>query len=157
MPLAYAVVQVMRPSERQDVAHFDVAASLLHAGLTVWGKRGLEVRLAKPAQGALEEWKTVPQQPGSFYIGNLCAPWHPVVHLPPEQAEPLHRSSDSEEGVHIAAMLRSAVFAEARARCSSSRASPAKKIYDAVKDVVAKHLATTCLLRLPTFPEGCAA
>ena len=145
----------MRPSERQDPAHFDGAASLLHAGLTVWGRRGLEVRLAKPAQGAPEEWKKFPQQPGSFYIGNLCAPWHRVVHLPPEQAEPLHRSSDSEEGVHIAAMLRSAVFAEARARCSSSRASPAE-VYDVVNDIVARNLATK-KLRHPSFPECCAA
>ena len=35
--LAYAVIQVMRPSDRSDPAHFDGAASLLHAGLTVWG------------------------------------------------------------------------------------------------------------------------
>ena len=77
------------------------------------------------------------------------------MHLPPEQAEPLHRSGDSEEGVHIAVMIRSAVFAEARARCGSSRASPAE-VYDAVNDIVAKNLATRPL-RLPTFPECCAA
>ena len=94
--------------------------------------------MAKPAQRAPEEWKKFPQQPGSFYIGNLCAPWHQVVHLPPEQAEPLHRSGDSEEGVHIAVMIRSAVFAEARARCGSSRASP-EEVYDAVNDIVAKN------------------
>ena len=28
---AYAVIQVMKPSEREDPAHFDGAASLLHA------------------------------------------------------------------------------------------------------------------------------
>ena len=128
---------------------------MLHAGLTVWGRRGSEVRLAKPARGAPEEGKKFPQQPGAFHIGNLCAPWHQVVHLPPEQAEPLHRSSDSEEGVHIARMLRPAVFAEARARCSSSRASPAE-VYDVVNDIVARNLATK-KLRLPCFPECCAA
>ena len=85
--LAYAAVQVMRPSERQDPAHFDGAASLLHAGLTVWGRRGLEVRLAKLAQGSPEERKN-PAAAWLLYIGNLCAPWHRVVHLPPEQAEP---------------------------------------------------------------------
>ena len=115
----------------------------------------MEVRLAKPAQGAPEEWKEFPQQPGSFYIGNLCAPWHRVVHLPPEQAEPLHRSSDSEEGVHIAAMLRSAVFSEARARCKLSKASPAE-VYDVVNDIVARNLATK-KLRLPSFQECSAA
>ena len=113
---------------------------MLHAGLTVWGKRNLEIRCARP-QGPPMEWKEFPQEPGSFYIGNLCAPWHQVAHLPPKQAEPLHRSSDSDEGVHIAVMLRSAVFAEARARCSSSRASPAE-VYDVVNDIVARNLAT---------------
>ena len=54
--LAYAVIQVMRPSDRSDPAHFDGAASLLHAGLTVWGRRCLEVRLAKPAKEAPEQW-----------------------------------------------------------------------------------------------------
>ena len=67
----------------------------------------------------------------------------------------MHRSGDSEEGVHITIMLRSAVFAEARARCGSSRASPAE-VYDAGNDIVAKNLATRPL-RLPTFPECCAA
>ena len=116
----------------------------------------MEARLAKPAPDGGEEWKKFPQQPGAFYSGSLCAQWHHVGHLPTAQAEPLHRSGDSEDGVHITVMLRSAVFAEARARCGSSRASPAE-VYDAVNDVVAKHLATTSLLRLPTFPECCAA
>ena len=115
----------------------------------------MEVRLAKPAQREPEEWMGPPQKPGSFYIGNLCAPWHRVVHLPPEQAEPLHRSSESEEGVHIAAMLRSAVFSEARARCKLSKASPAE-VHDVVNDIVARKLATKTL-RLPSFQECSAA
>ena len=114
----------------------------------------MEIRLAW-LQGAPLEWEKFPQQPGSFYIGNLCAPRHQVVHLPPRQAEPLHRSSDSDEGVHIAVMLRSAVFAEAQARCSSSRASPAE-VYDVVNDIVAMNLATR-KLRLPNFQECSAA
>ena len=77
------------------------------------------------------------------------------MQLPPEQAEPLHRSSDSEEGVHIAARLRSAVFSEARARCKLSKASPAE-VYDVVNDIVARNLATK-KLRLPSFPECSAA
>ena len=103
--LAYAVIQVMRPSLRSDPAHFDGVASMRHAGLTVWGRRSLEIRLAR-LQGAPLEWQKFPQEPGSFYIGNLRAPWHQVAHLPAKQADPLHRSSDSDEGVHIAALRR---------------------------------------------------
>ena len=75
--------------------------------------------------------------------------------MPPKQSEPLHRSDDSDEGVHIAVMIRTAVFAEAWARCSSSRASPAE-VYDGVNDIVSRILATK-ELRLPSFPECCAA
>ena len=42
---AYATIQVMKPGEREDPPHFDGGASLLHAGLTIWGKRGLDVQL----------------------------------------------------------------------------------------------------------------
>jgi len=149
--LAYAVIQVMRASERSDPAHFDGAASLLHAGLTVWGKRNLGVRLAKPAEEAPGEWQWLPQQPGAFYIGNLCAPWHQVGHFAPAQAEPLFRRGDGGRGVHVTVMIRSDVFAEARARCGSSLASPVE-VYRAVNAVVANNLATRPL-RLPTFTE----
>ena len=128
---------------------------MLHAGLTVWGKRNLGVRLAEPAEEAPGEWQWLPQQPGAFYIGNVCAPWHQARHLPPAQAEPLHWGSDRKEDMHITVMIRSAVFAEARARSSGSRASPAED-YDAVNDIVAKNLATRSL-RLPTFTECLAA
>ena len=77
------------------------------------------------------------------------------MHLPPEQAEPLHRSSDNDEGVNIAVMFRSAVLGKAWARSSSSRASPAE-VYDVVNDIVARNLATKDL-RLPSFLECCAA
>ena len=149
--LAYAVIQVMRASERFDPAHFDGAASLLHAGLTVWGKRNLGIRLAKPAEEAPGEWQWLPQQPGAFYIGNLCAPWHQVGHFAPAQAEPLFRRGDGGTGVHVTVMIRSDVFAEARARSSSSLASPVE-VYRADNAVVANNVATRPL-RLPTFTE----
>ena len=148
--LAYAVIQIMRASERSDPAHFDGAASLLHAGLTVWGKRNLWVQLAEAAPGG-QEWKKFPQQPGAFYIGNLCAPWHQVEHFAPAQAEPLFQRGDGGTGVHVTVMIRSDVFADARARCSSNEASPVE-VYRAVNAVVAKKLATRPL-RTPTFTE----
>ena len=90
--LAYATIQVMRPSAREDRPHFDGAASLLHAGLTVWGRRGVEIRLQPEA-----EWQRLEQKPGSFYVGNLCAAWHKVVHLPRKDAGPLLRQKTCTE------------------------------------------------------------
>ena len=39
--LACAAIQVARPSEREGPAHYDGAAHLLQAGLTVWGGRAV--------------------------------------------------------------------------------------------------------------------
>ena len=125
---------------------------MLHAGLTVWGKRNLGIRLAKPDEETPGDWQWFPQQPGAFYIGNLCAPWqHQVGHFAPAQAEPLFRRGNGGTGVHVTVKLCSDVFAEARARSSSSLASPVE-VYRAVNAVVANNLATRPL-RLPTFTE----
>ena len=69
----YGVLQVMKPSERYDPAHCDGGASLLHGGLTIFGTRHLECKVAASAAGE-EAWEVLPQRPGSFYVGNLCAP-----------------------------------------------------------------------------------
>ena len=148
---AYAVIQVMKPGKRDDRAHFDGAASLLHAGLTVWGRRGLEIRPLPT-----DQWQNFPQEPGSFYVGNLCAGWHKVAHLPTEGAGPLFHATPAatNEGVHVTVMLRSNVFPSARARTSFGKASP-EEVYDAVNALVAQHLAEEGL-ELPAF-EACLA
>ena len=154
--LAYATIQVMSPSKREDPAHYDGAASLLHAGLTVWGRRRVEIRLQPEA-----EWQRLEQKPGSFYVGNLCAARHKVVHLPPEDAGPLWVDGCSQLGgagserVHIAVMLRSNVFASNRSRTMKGRAGPAE-VYNVANTAVAQHLAKEGL-QLPTFSECVAA
>ena len=141
----------MKPGKRDDRAHFDGAASLLHAGLTVWGRRGLEIRPLPT-----DQWQNFPQEPGSFYVGNLCAGWHKVAHLPTEGAGPLFHATPAatNEGVHVTVMLRSNVFPSARARTSSGKASP-EEVYDAANALVAQHLAEEGL-ELPAF-EACLA
>jgi hypothetical protein len=152
--LAYATIQVMRPSEREGRPHFDGAASLRHAGLTVWGNRGVEIRLQPEA-----EWQRLEQKPGSFYVGNLCAAWHKVVHLPRKDAGPLWREKHKRRGkvrlVHIAVMLRSNVFAGCRSRTTQGRAGPVE-VYNVANTAVAQHLAKEGL-QLPTFSECVAA
>ena len=49
---AYAILQVMTPGERHDPEHYDGGASLLHGGLTIFGRRGLEVHAATVADSA---------------------------------------------------------------------------------------------------------
>ena len=152
--LDYATIQVMRPSEREDRPHFDGAAYLLHAGLTVWGRRGVEIRLQLGA-----EWQRLKQKPGSFYVGNLCAAWHKVVHSPRKYAGPLwrekHKRRGTDKRVHIAVMLRSNVFAGCRSRTAQGRAGPVE-VYNVATTAVAQHLAKEGL-QLPTFSECVAA
>ena len=90
----YAVGQAMIPteryddSERYDEEHCDGGASLLHAGLTIWGRRILFVTLANG------EKKLVVQEPGDFYVGNMCAALHQVKHLGHGEAGPLFGHRD---------------------------------------------------------------
>ena len=63
----YASVQLLKIGERADGWHTDGGASLLHAAVTVFGSRTLQVKLEDA--GCI----SLPQRPGSFYVGNLCA------------------------------------------------------------------------------------
>jgi hypothetical protein len=50
---AYASVQVLKVGEREDGWHTDGGASLLHAGLTIFGSRQLLVKAKKAASASL--------------------------------------------------------------------------------------------------------
>ena len=126
----YASAQVMKVGERAGQWHTDGGASLLHAGLTLFGSRTLLVDVgdASPAR--------FPQQPGSFYVGNLCALSHDVEHG--------ERSAGclgaGEDQVQIAVMLRTDVFRVARARKINSTPGPLE-LFRIVNSETARHSA----------------
>ena len=135
--LVYGIEQDMLASERIDPAHFDGVASLLHGGLTLWGQRELEYMTEDG------EWHGLIQQPGSFYIANMCAAWHQVRHRGPDAAEPLFRpigAKPNHPGLHITVMLRTDVFRADFARRGKQKGRP-EDVYDAVNAVVARKLA----------------
>ena len=133
----------MKPSERYDPAHFDGGASLLHGGLTIFGSRHLECMVAASAAGemaswhpeSMEDWEVLPQRPGSFYVGNLCASWHRVRHL--EQPGPLCAAAGD---VHVTVMLHTDVFRAERSRATKFKPKP-EAVFDIVNEVVASRLA----------------
>ena len=131
--LTYGVLQVMKPSERYDPAHFDGGASLLHGGLTIFGSRHLECMVAASVASE-EDWEVLPQRPGSFYVGNLCAPQHRVRHF--EQPGPIGAAAGN---VHVAVMLRTDVFRAERSRAKKFKPKPAE-VFDIVNEVVASAL-----------------
>ena len=140
--LTYGLLQVMKPSERYDPEHVDGGASLLHGGLTIFGSRHLECKVAASAASE-EAWEVLPQRPGSFYVGNLCASWHCVRHL--EQAGQLCAAVGD---VHVAVMLRTDVFRAERSRATNVKPKPAE-VFDIVNEVVASALSARPL----SFPD----
>ena len=110
-------------------------AELLYSmeGLTMFGSRHLECMVAASAASE-EQWEVLPQRPGSFYVGNLCAPWHRVRHL--EQPGPLCAAAGD---VHVAVMLRTDVFRAERPRAKKCKPKPVE-VFDIVNEVVASAL-----------------
>lgn len=71
---AYVSIQLMQPGAREDGWHTDGGCSLLHASVTLFGTRSVEVKVEGKPQVTLD------QKPGSFYVGNLSALEHNVRH-----------------------------------------------------------------------------
>ena len=64
---AYVSIQLMQPGARDDGWHTDGGCSLLHAAVTLFGTRSVEVKVDGTDQVTLH------QTPGSFYVGNFAA------------------------------------------------------------------------------------
>ncbi len=128
----YATVQVLAIGEREDGWHTDGGASLLHAGLTIFGSRTVQLDVLEKGRVNLH------QRPGSFYIGNLCAVAHNVAHSATSQGN--CGPGPSSEQVQIAIMFRTDVFRGARARKIDATPGPAE-LFCVVNDAVARHLA----------------
>ena len=159
---AYVSIQLMQPGAREDGWHTDGGCSLLHASVTIFGTRSVEVKVEGQPQVTLD------QEPGSFYVGNLCALEHNVRHHveckhtfdgaavtakgdgkdfasaavakgdaeKPSSAE----TAEGDQRLQIAVMIRSDVFRACRARKINSTPGPAE-FYRVVNYAVAQHLA----------------
>ena len=159
---AYVSIQLMQPGAREDGWHTDGGCSLLHASVTLFGTRSVEVKvIAKPQV-------TLDQEPGSFYVGNLSALEHNVRHHEEcnhtfdgaaatakgdgkdlasaaaakggaEDRAPAE-AAKGNQGLQIAAMIRCDVFRECRARTINSTPGPVE-FFRVVNRTVAEHLA----------------
>ena len=118
--------------EREDGWHTDGGCSLLHASLAIFGERSVSVNLQE--QGCI----SLPQRPGSFYLGNLVALSHNVVHG--AHAPGSFGEGPEAEQVRIAVMLRSDVFRAARARIINATPGPSEFLR-IVNGVTANHVA----------------
>ena len=155
---AYVSIQLMQPGARDDAWHTDGGCSLLHAAVTLFGTRSVEVKVAGIDQVTLH------QAPGSVYVGNLAALEHCVRHHEdckhtfhpaavtasgdaedpaPRTSRRLQQQRDTAKGdqrLQIAVMIRSDVFRECRARKINAVPGPAE-FFRVVNYAVARHLA----------------
>ena len=136
---AYASIQIMEPGARDDGWHTDGGCSLLHAAVTLWGTRSLQVRLEGKDPVTLE------QKPGSFYVGTLTAVQHNVRHH--DRCENtysddyLQEQPEGKRDLQIAVMIRCDLFRDNRARKPDATPGPAE-FFHVVNEQVAQHLAT---------------
>ena len=146
---AYASIQLMETGERNDGWHTDGGCSLLHAAVTLWGTRSVEVLLEDNDQVTLD------QKPGSFYVGNLAALRHNVCHHARCEHtfsnDYLRRQPEGKRDLQIAVMMRCDVFRAARARKIDATPGPTD-FFQAVNHAAAEHLATVPVA-LPDLTE----
>ena len=151
----------MQPGERDDGWHTDGGCSLLHASVTIFGTRSVQVKVEGQSQ------VTLVQEPGSFYVGNLAALEHNVRHHveckhtfdgAAATAKPYRKlcdgitaerdagnassaaTAESDQRLQIAVMIRCDVFRDLRARKKNSTPGPAE-FFRVVNYAAAQHLA----------------
>ena len=167
---AYASVQLMQPGVRGDGWHTDGGCSVLHASVTLFGTRSVEVKVEGKPQVTLD------QEPGSFNMGNMAALEHNVHHHEEcahtfegaavtakgdgkDLASAATAKGDAEdpalaEGdqrLQIAVMIRCDVFRDFRARKINSTLGPVE-FFRVVNYAVAQHL-TDVPVALPDLTE----
>ena len=132
---AYASIQVVKVGTRKDGWCNDGGTSLIHGAVTLFSTRRMDVEYEY--HGSIRTM-SFPQQPGSFYVGNLCSLNHEVVH--DEHPTGTYGDGPLSERVQIAVMLRSDVFRGARARKINTTPGPAD-LYYIVNRETAMHIA----------------
>ena len=95
--------------------HLDGGASILHFGLTIYGRRSLWIEQPDCEDHALQ------QIPGSFYVGTLTGPVHQVEHLPADPCDVLKLPASR---VALTILCRSQLFAAYRSRTKSTTPAP---------------------------------
>ena len=133
----YSFVQVMHAEERTEPAHFDGAAGVLLATLTIFGLRGLQFKIN-------DAWlsSAVQQVPGSFCVATGASALHSVHHY----ADPgeLYREREDDEGLKIVVVFRSDMF--------QATGPNLGMVFDVVNECVARKIAQEPLA-VPTMDE----
>ena len=140
------------PEMRFEPRHNDGGASVLHMGITLYGRR--RVTFFEPISGSAsgqEEEREVcfAQQPGSVYLGTVTGASHQVSHV-------VTRNPEEELRAHtVSVMLRTCLFPYNRARCQNTTPSP-PEVFRALASSLTEHLVAH-RLELPSLARVQAA
>ena len=124
--------------------HQDGGASIMHLGLTLFGRRALVCR-----QGFGHPDVLVSNAPGTVYVGQLTGPRHQVTHEAAEPHDLLEVPGLGRCGVNI--MMRTALFSFDRARLRNTTPSPVA-FFEVLARCFREGLAAAAF-RLPTLAE----
>ena len=126
-----------------EPSHMDGGASVLHLGLTLFGRRSIHCEQG----GSLPEI-VVDNCPGTVYLGGLTGPLHRVEHERPAEGELLDLGSSGQAAVAI--MARCALFSFCRSRGKRGSPVPAD-FFEVLTKAFAEGLERPW--RLPTLAE----
>ena len=125
--------------------HQDGAGSVLHLGLTLWGRRHVRFK-----QTGSDPELVLPNEPGSVYFGQITGAEHRVEHqLPYAAHELLHIPNIGDAAVTV--MARTALFPHCRSRQRNTTPSP-PKVFFALAQAF-RLAASSHSYRLPTLAE----
>ena len=151
------------PRALEEDRHFDGGASILHMGVTLFGRRDVVFYpddLPPKASGAKSAKKapphihadphvSIPQMPGSVYLGVLTGCQHQVIHkLPRAEVETC-------EGHSVTCMLRTTLFAHNQSRLMVSPPKP-RALFEAMAASFVSSFANE-RFQLPTLAEVISA
>ena len=106
------------PAGLEETKHFDGGASILHMGLTLYGRRQLrffEGNKARPGETVAE----MSLAPGSVYLGTITGGLHQVVHGTPRSAH------EARLGHSMTCMVRTSLWPGPRGRIMRMSPKPA--------------------------------
>ena len=140
---------IAKPGSQEDgfwaePEHKDGGASVLHLGLTLYGRRALACRRDLGLPDVI-----VPNAPGTVYLGQLTGPVHQVSHQEAHESELLEVPGHGRVAVSI--MLRTALFPFGRARLRNTTPSP-RACFEALARCFREGLAAETL-RLPGLSD----
>ena len=133
-----------RPADCFEPRHNDGGASILHMGITLYGRRRVTFFSPEGASSTSEEQEVrFEQQPGSVYLGIVTGASHQVSHVATRHPDETLRAHT------VSIMMRTCLFPYNRSRCQNTTPSP-QDVFRKLALCFTEHLASH-RLELPTL------